>query len=386
MEATEPTEATEPLASSETTDASGPTRSPETPESAPPPLPSQTTPAPQSTPAPPTLEEGATQRQKRRLPLWIAIIGWIVTAGLAVLALLRVVAWDDLEPLAVLNAGTVVVYLPVWVVALVALVGRRFVLAGVAVLVVAAQISFLLPELTATESLPQWAARAPSIRLLDANVYEKNPSMADYAKQIKAYKPQLLTMEEAITPDATQLQSAGALAGLPHRLELKRFDSKAFLIASKYPLSGGNVVYYDYQPLIVQTTVHLPSGTFSLWVVHTSAPIPGSYVQWKGSLAYVAKLVAARGISNLLVVGDFNATWNNRGFRSILTTGLIDGAAARGDAFAMTWSQKLGPLPPLVRIDHVLTGTGVTVTKIATGDGPGSDHRDEMATVAIKSR
>jgi endonuclease/exonuclease/phosphatase (EEP) superfamily protein YafD len=316
--------------------------------------------------------------------LWIAIIGWIVTAGLALVALLRVVAWDDLEPLAVFNALTAVIYLPAWVVALVALAGRRFVLAGAAALVVAAQIAFLFPELTATESLPHWTAHAPSIRLFDANDYDDNPSMAGYAKEIKAYKPQLLTMEEAITPDATQLQAAGALADLPYRLQVKRFDPKAFLIASKYPLSGDNVVYYDYLPLIVQTTVHLPSGTFSLWVVHTNAPIPGSYVQWKQSLAYVAKLVAARGVSRLLVVGDFNATWNNKEFRSILDAGLTDGAAARGHAFAMTWSQKLGPIPPLARIDHVLTGTGVEVTEIVTGHGPGSDHRDEMATVAVR--
>ena len=220
--------------------------------------------------------------------------------------------------------------------------------------------------------------------MFDANVYDQNPSMAGYAAQIKAYKPQLLTMEEAVTPDATKLEDAGALAGLPYRLQVKRYDPKAFLIASKYPLSGDHVVYYDDLPLIVQTTVHLPSGTFSLWVVHTNAPIPGSFAQWKGALDFIAKLVAARGVSRLLVVGDFNATWGNKGFRSILDTGVTDGAAARGHAFAMTWSQKVTPVPPLVRIDHVLTGTGVAVTKIATGHGPGSDHRDEMATVAIR--
>ena len=131
------------------------------------------------------------------------------------------------------------------------------------------------------------------------------------------------------------------MAGLPYRLQVKRYDPKAFLIASKYPLSGDHVVYYDYLPLIVQTTVHLPSGTFSLWVVHTNAPIPGSFAEWKGALDFIAKLVAARGVSRLLVVGDFNATWGNKGFRSILDTGVTDGAAARGHAFAMTWSQKL---------------------------------------------
>jgi endonuclease/exonuclease/phosphatase family metal-dependent hydrolase len=86
----------------------------------------------------------------------------------------------------------------------------------------------------------------------------------------------------------------------------------------------------------------------------------------------------------LLLVGDFNATWNNKAFRAILGDGLTDGAAARGDPFEMTWSQMMPPLPPFVRIDHVLTGAGVAVVRIGTGDGPGSDHRDIEATVAVR--
>ena len=59
--------------------------------------------------------------------------------------------------------------------------------------------------------------------------------MAGYTAEIKAYKPQLLTMEEAIPPFATQLQADGALAGLPYQLEVKRYDPKAFLIAVEVP-------------------------------------------------------------------------------------------------------------------------------------------------------
>jgi endonuclease/exonuclease/phosphatase (EEP) superfamily protein YafD len=83
-------------------------------------------------------------------------------------------------------------------------------------------------------------------------------------------------------------------------------------------------------------------------------------------------------------VGDFNATWGSKAFRAILDTGMTDGAAARGRAFGMTWSQTKRPLPPVVRIDHVLTGPGVAVTSIRTDVGPGSDHRDLLATVAVQ--
>ena len=62
---------------------------------------------------------------------------------------------------------------------------------------------------------------------------------------------------------------------------------------------------------------------------------------------------------------------------------MTDGAAARARPFEMTWSQTKPIIPPVVRIDHVLTGSGVAVTTIATGNGPGSDHRDLQATVAF---
>jgi endonuclease/exonuclease/phosphatase (EEP) superfamily protein YafD len=306
-------------------------------------------------------------------------VGWIVSGGLAIVALLRIFAWDDLEPFAVLNTVAAFLYLPAWIVAIAGLVGRRFFLAATSVLVVAAQLVFVLPELLASEPLPHWTTSAPKFALFDANVYDNNRSMAGYASEIRAFKPQLVTMEEPITPDVTMLANSGALAKLPYRVQVKRYDPKAFLIASAYPLSDVHFVWYDDLPLIVEVTVHLPSGSFSLWVVHTTAPLPGSFTEWKGALAFIAKLVAAHGASRLLLVGDFNATWGNKEFHSILDTGLIDGAAARGDAFAMTWSQKLSPLPPLVRIDHVLTGRQVAVTRIRTGVGPGSDHRDVMA-------
>ena len=312
------------------------------------------------------------------------MIGWLVVAGLAVVAGMRIVAWDRFDLFAILNTVTVFLYLPAWIVTVVALVGRRYVLAGAALVIVVAQIVFMLPELTAAEPVPGWAATAPKIKLFDANVFDTNPSMAGYAQEIKAYQPQLLTMEEAITPDVDQLKSDGALADLPYTFEIKRYDPRAFLVASKYPLVGTHVVYYDGLPLIVQTTVQLPSGAQPLWVVHTTAPQSESFVEWKGEVATIGRLVRARGPANLLLVGDFNSTWGNKGFRQILATGMTDGAAARARPFEMTWSQIKPIIPPVVRIDHVLTGPGVAVTTIGTEEGLGSDHRDVQATVAFR--
>jgi len=317
----------------------------------------------------------------------VAVVGWIVLLPLAVVALMRIVAWDYFEIFAVINTVSLFVYLPAWVVAIVAGIGRRFVLAAAALLIVVAQLIFVLPEFTAAQPAPRWAAAAPSLRLLDANVYDDNPtSMSGYASEIKSYRPELVTMEEATPFLVEQLQQAGALVRLPFDYEVSRDDPEAFLVASKYRLSGSHVVFFGGFPLIVQTTIHLPSGPEPLWVVHTTAPLPSAFGLWKGQLALIAKLVEERGPHRLLLVGDFNATWGNKGFRSILGDGMTDGAAARARPFEMTWSQIKHPLPPLVRIDHVLTGPGVAVTTIRTDVGPGSDHRDLMATIAFQPR
>jgi len=308
----------------------------------------------------------------------------VVLALLTVVAV-RLVAWDSFEPFAVLDAGTAFVFLPAWAVLVVAGLGRRPVLAAAALVVCAAQALFLLPELTAARPVPPWAAGAPTIRLFDANVYSDNPSMAGYARQIASLHPDVVTLEEA-DPDAVdQLVASGALDRLPHRIQIARYGPTAFLVASRYPLTHENAVYdLARRPIVVQSTLVLPSGPAALWVVHTPAPLPPTFAEWQGDFDLVARLVRAHGPSRLLVVGDFNATWGNKGFRTLLGTGLTDAAAARGHALAMTWSQTEPVVPPLVRIDHVLTGTGISATALTTGDGPGSDHRDLVATVAVR--
>jgi endonuclease/exonuclease/phosphatase (EEP) superfamily protein YafD len=325
----------------------------------------------------------STRARDRRLPAAIAVALWVIVAALALVAIMRLAAWDDFEPFAILNCLTAFVYLPAWIGVVVAGLGRRFLLAGAALVIVAAQLAFLVPELSAARPAPAWTAQAPTLRLVDANVYNENPSMAGYVREISTIGPQLLTMEEANPNDVAQLTRSGALEGLPYRFEVRRWDPFAFFVASRYPLSGTRVVSLYGRPLIVQTTVELPFGPQPVWIVHTIAPLPSSFVQWKGQLALIGRLLRARGPKGLLVIGDFNATWGSRGFRDLLDAGLTDAAAARGQAFEMTWSQDLWILPPLVRLDHVLTGPGLAVTRIATDSGPGSDHRDLIATVAF---
>lgn len=318
--------------------------------------------------------------------LWSGIvvnIGWGIIGALWITTVARVVAWDRVELFAILDAFTLILYLPALPIAAFAAWSRHWVLAGAAVAMIVAQIVFIAPEFSAATSIPGNLRGAATLRAFDANVDQNNPSMAGYAEEIRRNRPDLVTLEEASPLDLHELVARHTLTRLPYRFWNGAFGSRSLVIASHYPLGATVVTSVDGLVYLARTTMELPHGHLVLWVVHTTAPTVPGVQQWNDELEGVHQLLRAAHPHPLLIVGDFNATWTNRGFRAILSTGLTDAAAARGDDLAMTWSQLMAPVPPLIRIDHVLTGPGVIVTSIHTESGPGSDHRDLLATVVL---
>lgn len=131
--------------------------------------------------------------------------------------------------------------------------------------------------------------------------------------------------------------------------------------------------------MVLRATVETEGGPLRLYAVHAVAPFSGGREPWIDGLGRIAGAVRT-GRLPVLTAGDFNATWGHRAFRRLLDAGLTDAAAARGRPFQMTWGQ--GRLvPPLTRIDHVLTSPGLAVVAIRTGEGQGSDHRPLVADI-----
>jgi endonuclease/exonuclease/phosphatase (EEP) superfamily protein YafD len=341
------------------------------------------------------VEAGETDppRRRRRGPavvrIGLLVVGWLIVAVLGIIALLRLVAWDSAEPLIVLDALSLIVYLPAWGVAAGALIARRWWLAGAAAAIVTAQLAFVVPELSAAAPLPAWAGHAPLVRVFDANVDKSLNFKAGYVRAIEQDRPDIVTLEE-FTPSALQsMVASGVLESFPYRCVAPAYGADGFLIASRLRLTGcrvqieiwdGNV----WTPYMVEATLWSPGGPVSLRLVHTLAPFPAYWREWSAALAAVDRSVRARGASNMLMVGDLNATWGNRGFVTLLHDGLTDTAAARGEATGMTWPNG-AVVPPFLRIDHVLTGARLAVTQIAALPGFGSDHRYLVATVAIRT-
>jgi endonuclease/exonuclease/phosphatase (EEP) superfamily protein YafD len=320
----------------------------------------------------------------------LVVVGWLIVAVLGLIALLRLVAWDSLEPLIMLDALTPVLYLPAWVVAVGALIMRRWWLAVAAGVIVVAQLVFVAPELLAAAPVPAWAWHAPVVRVFDANVDKNNQFQPGYTRAIEQDRPDLITLEE-ITPWAVKgMESSGVLAGFRYRCGVPAYGGTGLLAASRLRMTDCRVrgVLWEGQwvPYMVEATLWSHGGPVALRVVHTLAPLPfsGYWREWSAALAAVGQSVRASGTSRMLMVGDFNATWDNRAFVALLHDGLTDGAAARGEALNMTWPNGAF-IPPFARIDHVMTGSGLAVTQIAAKPGFGSDHRYLVAAVAVRT-
>lgn len=321
------------------------------------------------------------------MKIGLLAVSWLIVAVLGLLALLRLVAWDSIQPLIVLDALTQVVYLPAWIVVAGALVARRWWLAAAAVVIVAAQVVFVVPELSASAPVPTWTQHAPVVRVFDANIDKTLHFYAGYRRAIESDRPDLITLEEFTPPALQSMRASGVLAGFPYRCAAPALGATGFLIASRLRLTGCKVrsvfLYRQWIPYMVEATLWSPGGPVAVRLVHTLAPFPAYWREWQAALAAVDRSVRASGASNMLMIGDFNATWGNKGFVSLLHDGLTDGAAARGKATDMTWPNG-ALVPPFTRIDHVLTGTRTAVTEIDASPGFGTDHRYLLARVAIR--
>src|SRR5580698_1880332 len=59
-------------------------------------------------------------------------LGWAVVTALLVVIAARLLAWDDVQIFALADALAAILYLPAWIVAIGAAIGRRWVLLGLA--------------------------------------------------------------------------------------------------------------------------------------------------------------------------------------------------------------------------------------------------------------
>jgi endonuclease/exonuclease/phosphatase family metal-dependent hydrolase len=324
--------------------------------------------------------DGRRARLPARLP---AAIGWLTVAPLAVSAAARLTRLDEAASLLILADGVTPLLVPPALLALgIGLRRRSWTLAVLSAGTAGTFLCSTIPAVGVPLPVPPPGETSPALRLFDANLRAANPDVAPIAEEILAAAPDVVALQEVDPDGAAGLQRSGALARFPYRVTDVRYGASGIALWSRFPLAEAQVQRVGGVPFI-RATVVLGDRRLRFCTVHVEAPVGDGRARWRAQLRRVDEELR-RERRPLVVAGDFNATRHHPSFRRLLSHGLADAHERRGRGWAATWPRDRWPLPPLMRLDHVLVTPEVTVRSVREGVGRGSDHRPIVADLVLR--
>ena len=302
---------------------------------------------------------------------------WLAVVPVAAWALLRLLGIDNGFPLAAMMAFTpyaaIVAFLVVGVAAALSNWAATTV-AGLATLSLAAAV---LPRAVGSDLVA--VEGRETLRVLAANVHHGGADPEALVALVDRLHPDVLSVEELTPRFARELAAAGLGSRLPNEvLEIHRSASGAGLY-SRLPLRQlpGPQRFFFRSP---RAQLRLPDGRAVRVVgVHPFPPEPHHTTEWEEALASLPS--AGRGAPWVLA-GDFNGTFDQSQFRSVVDRGYRDAGATAGDGLEPTFPRE-GHLIPPVTIDHVLADTRLGIAEYSVEEVPESDHRAVYAELVL---
>lgn len=262
----------------------------------------------------------------------------------------------------------------------------------------AAGIGFILLTV-ARPSAQDWAERrgagAPDISILSFNVIEGGWPAADSLDAIEAAAPDIVCLQE-LTPELAQAFIARLGNRYPHRVFESHPRTQGVGIASRYPLSGGEVLTLGLRYLpAAAASVKLAGGRIHIACVHMMPPHSGygqadDLLQLYEDNKAIRVGQARRLLEHLdgaggpaVVLGDFNEWPGQAALETLYEAGFTDACRGRHSRCGPTFPGHVVPLPALFRIDHIL-GRGVAFSGAAVLEAGGSDHYPIAARFSIR--
>ena len=262
-------------------------------------------------------------------------------------------------------------FLAVAVGALVALIGRRWILAGVSGVVLAVG-AFSYAPLYVADAAPN--SDGVRLRVMQANLMVGQADPTAVTGQARENSVDVVTVQELTDEAVIGLRNAGMEQLFPYRyLRPYAGGGGGAGIYSRLPISHSRELD-GYGPVNLATKVEVPDfEPISLLAVH---PVP-AYITpadtWTAELDTLRDdLAAVAGTGPVIVSGDFNTTYSHKKFRNLLDAGYSDAAAQLGKGLIPTYPTDKGT-PAVVGIDHILTNSG-HARSLERIDLPGSDH------------
>ncbi|WP_037732583.1 endonuclease/exonuclease/phosphatase family protein [Streptomyces megasporus] len=313
-----------------------------------------------------------TARTRGRLPAALAV------ASAAVPAL------HSLVPDAGVNLGSLLeTFLPWTGLAVLALpaavAARRRSVLGTAALLLPATVWLVLCHDALTPRTPG----AADLTVVQHNVNDVNPDHDDTARALAEAGADLIALEE-VTRAVRPVYETALAPDHPHHAVVGTVG-----LWSRHPLT--DVRPLDIRPEGIEgdwrrglrATVRTPHGDVAVHVAHLPSVrvrSSGFDTAWRDESAILlGRALAAEEQPRVLLLGDFNATLDDRGLAPVLSRLDSTGKEAT-DGFAFSWPTSF----PVARIDHVMA-RGATVTHLRTLPATGSDHLPVEARVVLST-
>jgi endonuclease/exonuclease/phosphatase (EEP) superfamily protein YafD len=314
---------------------------------------------------------------------FISVVLWIIAIPLLLVALARVLPFDNVVPLPQIVAFTPWAGLVALPLLIIALFSRRWVLT----LVLAASLAgfvywtapFFVPPETSTAADP---ADTGTLRVMTVNALYGRADAETVVDLVESEHVEVLAVQE-LTPDfEAALADAGLDDLLTHSFTVPAADSPAGSgLWSSTPLTEEEQTL-DTSFAMPSALVGVGNAEVRVTVVHPYPPTPAETSMWRTELVELTDQVHSDETPQILA-GDFNATYDHASFREVLGSRFVDATREWGAGPTVTWPEG-NRVPAMFALDHVVVEKGMPVSDVVSRQIPGTDHRALLATVVVE--
>ncbi|WP_245553151.1 endonuclease/exonuclease/phosphatase family protein [Nocardia veterana] len=219
-----------------------------------------------------------------------------------------------------------------------------------------------------------------ALQMMQANLLFDGADPRALVDEVAQRRIELLTVQE-LTPAAVEgLGRAGLDRLLPHRYLSPGRTATGTGIWSAYPLTD-TTEYDGFVLNQLSATAAVPEvGPVRVYAFHPVPPVYGTRV-WADELSRLREILDHAPDGPVIVGGDFNATYDHRQFRALLSGRFADAAEQSGAGHLVTYPTDKR-WPPLVGIDHILLAQA-HADAVRTVTLPGADHKALVAALRL---
>ena len=266
--------------------------------------------------------------------------------------------------------------------AIVTAAARQWILLGISALVLALGGWAFGPLWVGGASGSVGAPTGPTIRVMQSNIMVGSADPTALVQAVRDQGVDVLTLQELTEPAVAALRDSGLEDVLPHTFLEPRVGGNGGGIYSRLPLSNGRTVE---GMALTNLVVDVDAGLGEPVVLFDVHPVP-AYIapaeHWTEDFDRLRDAMDAAAVSdNVIVSGDFNATYSHRKFRDLRHGGYVDAADQLGAGILPTYPTDKR-YPAIVGIDHVLT-KGAQATSLERVEVAGSDHYGLIAELRL---